>query len=94
MLRGENECRQENYDDEQAAEKVRQHRSRIVQTLNVPQECPSGLHSLRPCWTAFLSSLRDRTHVALAVRSFVCVRANIVFPQTASARIGYRSGQY
>ncbi len=52
-----------------------------------PSTYPSGLHSLRPCWTAFLSSLRDRTHVALAVRTFVCVRANIVFPQTARARM-------
>jgi len=35
-----------------------------------PEEYASGLHSLRPCWTAFLSSLRDRAHVALAVRTF------------------------
>ena len=54
----------------QAAEKVRQQRSRIVQILNVPQGYASGLHSLRPFWTAFLSSLRDRAHVALAVRTF------------------------
>jgi hypothetical protein len=30
----------------------------IVQTLNVPQGYDSGLHSLRPCWPAFLSILR------------------------------------
>jgi hypothetical protein len=42
---------------EQDAEKVRQHRSRIVQTLNVPQGYASALHSLRPYWTAFLSIL-------------------------------------
>jgi hypothetical protein len=30
----------------------------------------SPLRSLRPCWTAFLSSLRDRAYVALAVRTF------------------------
>ena len=39
------------------AEKSRQQRSRIVQTLNVPRGYASGLHSLRPCWTAFLSTL-------------------------------------
>jgi hypothetical protein len=33
-------------------------RSRIVQTLNVPQGYASALHSLRPCWTAFLTILR------------------------------------
>jgi hypothetical protein len=42
----------------QDAEKVRQRRSHIVQTLNVPQGYASGLHSLRPCWTAFLSILQ------------------------------------
>ena len=41
----------------QDAEKVRQLRSRIFQTLNVPQGYASGLHSLRPCWTVFLSIL-------------------------------------
>ena len=32
-------------------------RSRIVQTHNVPQGYASDLHSLRPCWTNFLSIL-------------------------------------
>ncbi len=41
----------------QDAEKVHQLRSRIVQTLNVPQGYASGLYSLRPCWTEFLSIL-------------------------------------
>ena len=41
----------------QDAEKIRQPCSRIVQTLNVPQGYASGLHSLRPCWTGFLSIL-------------------------------------
>jgi hypothetical protein len=41
----------------QDAEKVRQQRSRIVQTLNVPKGYASALHSLRPCWTNFLSIL-------------------------------------
>src|SRR5262245_51062957 len=41
----------------QDAEKARQRRSRVVQILNVPQRVASGLHSLRPCWTAFLSIL-------------------------------------
>jgi hypothetical protein len=44
---------------EQDAEKLRQLRSRIVQTLNVPQGYASVLHSLRPCWTNFLSILRE-----------------------------------
>ena len=39
----------------QDAENVRQQRSRIVKSLNVPQGYASGLHSLRPCWTAILS---------------------------------------
>jgi hypothetical protein len=41
----------------QDAEKIRQRRSRVVQTLNVPRGYASDLHSLRPCWTAFLSIL-------------------------------------
>jgi hypothetical protein len=49
----------------QDAEKARQLRSRIVQTLNVPQGYASGLHSLRPCWTAFLSILLFPLHCAL-----------------------------
>jgi hypothetical protein len=36
-------------------EKGRQLRSRIAQTLNVPSGYASGLHSLRPCWTTFLT---------------------------------------
>ena len=43
----------------QDAENVRQQRSRIVQTLNVPRGYASALHSLRPCWTALLSILRE-----------------------------------
>ncbi len=42
---------------QQDAEKSRQLRSRIVQTLNVPSGYASALHSLRPCWTVFLSIL-------------------------------------
>ena len=33
-------------------------RSRVIQSLNVPQGYASALHSLRPCWTAFLNSLQ------------------------------------
>ena len=43
---------------QQAFEKARQLRARIVQTLNVPQGYASGLLSLLPCWTEFLNSLR------------------------------------
>jgi hypothetical protein len=43
----------------QDAETVRQQRSRIVQVLNVPRGYASDLHSLRPCWTNFLSILRE-----------------------------------
>jgi hypothetical protein len=43
----------------QDAENVRQRRSRIVQTLNVPYGYASGLRSLRPCWTIVLSILLD-----------------------------------
>jgi len=48
---------------EQDAEKVRQLRSRIVQILNVPRGYASGLHSLRPCWTAILSILLESAHI-------------------------------
>jgi hypothetical protein len=41
----------------QAVEKARPRRSRIVQTLNVPQGYASGLHSLRPSGTVFLNRL-------------------------------------
>jgi len=42
----------------QDAEKLRQHRSRFVKILNVPQEgTPPVLTRLRPCWTNFLSIL-------------------------------------
>ncbi len=34
-------------------------RSRFAQKLNVPKRTPSLLRSLRPCWTAFLSILRN-----------------------------------
>jgi hypothetical protein len=54
----------------QAAEKVRQRRSRIVQILNVPRGYASGLHSLRPCWTAFLSILREYFSVVLYGQTF------------------------
>ncbi len=43
----------------QDAEKVRQRRSRFAQRLHVPNEYASPLRSLRPCWTAMLSILRD-----------------------------------
>ena len=45
------------------------HRSRIVQTLNVPQGYASALHSLRPCWTAFLSILRESSPVVAQDRT-------------------------
>jgi hypothetical protein len=32
--------------------------SRIIQTLNVPHGYDSGLHSLRPRWTAILNILQ------------------------------------
>ena len=54
---------------EQDAEKGRQHRSRIVQTLNVPQGYASDLHSLRPCWTAFLIILREYSTLAPKVQT-------------------------
>jgi hypothetical protein len=45
---------------EQDAEKVCQLRSRIVQgPQRTPEGTPPALHSLRPCWTAFLSILLD-----------------------------------
>jgi len=44
----------------QDAEKVRQRRSRFVQTLNVPKGYASALHLLRPCWMNFLSILHHR----------------------------------
>ncbi len=44
---------------QQAVDKIRPRRSRIDQRLNVRQRVrTSPLHSLRPCWTAFLISLR------------------------------------
>ncbi|HQW90250.1 MAG TPA: hypothetical protein PK478_10380, partial [Nitrospira sp.] len=39
-------------------EKVRQRRSRIAPRLTVRHEYDSPLRLLRPCWTAFLNSLR------------------------------------
>ncbi len=42
----------------QDAEKARQLRSRVAQTLNVPSGYDSALRLLRPCWTAFLSILK------------------------------------
>ena len=45
---------------EQDAEKVRQRRSCIVQgPQRTPEGTPPALHSLRPCWTVFLSILRE-----------------------------------
>ena len=43
----------------QDAENVRQRRSRIVQSLNVPYGYASGLRSLRLCWTIVLSILQE-----------------------------------
>jgi hypothetical protein len=41
----------------QDAEKVRQRRSRVAQTLNVPQRVRFGPSLAGPCWTVFLSIL-------------------------------------
>ena len=77
----------------QAAEKVRQRRSRIVQALNVPQRVRLGPSLAVASLDGLFEQPADRTHVALAVRTFVCGRANIVFPQTASELgIGYAHG--
>jgi hypothetical protein len=44
---------------QQVVDKVRQLRSRLIEILNVPQEgTPPVSTRLRPCWTAFLNSLR------------------------------------
>ena len=43
--------------------KNRQQRSHTVQTLNVPDWYASVLHSLRPCWTTFLSILWEYSTV-------------------------------
>ncbi len=67
----------------QDAEKVRQQRSRVVQTLNVPQGYASALHSLRPCWTAFLSILRKCSLVVLHMRTIEILMYRNGFPQPA-----------
>ena len=43
---------------EQAVDKGRRRRARLAQGLNVPIAYASTCHSLRPCRTAFLNSLR------------------------------------
>ena len=56
-----------------------------------PQRTPRvrlGPYSLWPCWTAFLSSLLDCAHVALAVRTFSVRAYQHSFPQTARSVSG------
>ena len=43
----------------------------------------SGLHSLRPCWTNFLSILRDGSHVVPYVRTIEVLACQHSFPQPA-----------
>ena len=63
--------------------KTIQRRSRIVQTLNVPQGYASALHSLRPCWMVFLSILRRRFVFEQGERPSKFCLSNMVFPQPA-----------
>jgi len=56
-------------------------RSRFAQKLNVPKRTPSPLRSLRPCWTAFLSILRECAPVVPHGGPSKFSRATIVFPQ-------------
>ena len=56
-----------------------------------PSTYPSGyasvLHSLRPCWTAFLSILRERSLVAPYVPTIKFSRSNMLFQLSRSARL-------
>ena len=47
-----------------------------------PRGYASALHSLRPCWTAFLSILRRCFPLAPAVQIIEALLAEMVFPQT------------
>ncbi|MGH7148503.1 MAG: hypothetical protein ACREIJ_11480, partial [Nitrospiraceae bacterium] len=54
----------------QDAEKARQFRSHLESILNVAQRLRLRcFHRLRPCWTAFLSILRERSSLVLPVRA-------------------------
>jgi len=46
-----------------------------------PREYASGLHSLRPCWTNFLSILRGRVLLSKTCGQLNYRRASIAFPQ-------------
>jgi len=48
-----------------------------------PRGYASGLHSLRPCWTAFLSILQECFPVVAHVRTIEFLASNVVFPQPA-----------
>ena len=56
-----------------------------------PSTYPSGydsvLHSLRPCWTAFLSILRERSLVVPYVSTIKFSRANILFQLSRSGKL-------
>ncbi len=43
----------------------------------------SALHSLRPCWTAFLSILQDCSSVVPHLRTTEFLASNVAFPQPA-----------
>ena len=51
-----------------------------------PRGYASALHSLRPCWTNFLSNLRGRILLLQTCGSFDFRQASIVFPQRASTQ--------
>jgi len=77
----------------QDVEKVRQHRSRIVQTLKVPQGYASGFPSLRPRWTAMLSIPRETSPVVPQLRTVEVLASPRSFPagcedrESGSARL-------
>ncbi len=51
-----------------------------------PRGYASALHSLRPCWTVFLSILWECSPVVSYLQTIEVLRARIVFPQSATHR--------
>jgi hypothetical protein len=64
----------------QDAEKVRQHRSRIVQTFNVPQRVRLGPSLAAALLTVFLSILRERSSVMPHARAVEILASYSSYP--------------
>ena len=68
---------------QQAVEKVRQRRSRALRGSTYGKEYASPLCLLRPCWTAFLNSLRWILNESVGIQALRFCLAQVVYRRSA-----------